>query len=81
MAGDFNNDFNNDFTIDGVGPSGGELRLNGVLIPDMMVGSTRIAEAWLNGVKVFESSFGFIVDGNGNYTIDENGDYLIIGDG
>ena len=42
---------------DGVAPTeGGELRVNSVLIPDMMVGNTRVAEAWLNGVKVFDNA-------------------------
>ena len=49
------------YTDDGIDnipepPTDGELRLNGVLIPDMMIGSTRVAEAWLNGVKVFDNA-------------------------
>jgi len=46
-----------DIEIQSTGPAeGGELRLNGTVIPDMMVGNTRVAEAWLNGVKVFDNA-------------------------
>jgi len=55
MAGDFNNDFNNDFTIDEGQPSDGELKVNDLIIPDMMIGNTRVAEVWVNGIRVFNN--------------------------
>ena len=34
----------------------GELRLNGVLIPDMKLNGAIIAEAWVNSTKIFDST-------------------------